>query len=190
MLFLAKWSEIRFSRPSNVPSSIDTISFPCNWISFTFLRPSNKPLSKLRSLFNFSIIFSRLLRSLKTPTGIDINGVEEISTCLRDTKPSKAPGSIDEAAVFMNSTFSSWGLLAKAALGIVFSLLPTKKTSVTPALSVGGISVVDELKTCWFSLRQLGSLSHSGSDHTNNKDRKRMAISPLVILIHYEKKNN
>ncbi len=159
-LFLAKWSITRFSRPSKVPSSIDSISFPCNWSSLTFLRPSNKPFSRLRSLLNFKVISSRLLRSLKTSTGIDINGVLEISICLRSTKPSKAPGSIEVVLVFMNSTFSSLGFSTKAALGIVLIRLSTKKTSVTPCFRTRGISVVVELKTTWLSLGQSVSFSH------------------------------
>lgn len=148
-------------------------------------RPSNKPFSRLRSLLNFRIIFSRLLRSLKTPTGIHVNGVLDISICLRFTKPSKAPGSIDVVVVDSNSTFSSCGFLTKAPLGIVSIWLDKKKNSVTPGLRRLGISVVDELKTSWFSLGQSVSLSHSWfSEASNSKDKIRTMISPLDMLIH------
>lgn len=120
--FFAKLSISRLSRPSKAPSSIISISFICNWSSLTFVRPSNMPLSRVRSLLDFRIILSRLARFVKTPTGIDVKGELEISKSKRFTKPSNAPASTDVRLVPMNSTFSSWELSTKAALGMVLIL--------------------------------------------------------------------
>lgn len=95
ILFLAKWSEIRFTSGSKVPSSMRLISFMCSSSTVMFPTSSNRPLSKYCILFDFKTIFSILVRFLRTPTGTLGNKLPEISISLRFNRPSKAPGSID-----------------------------------------------------------------------------------------------
>lgn len=130
ILFLAKWSEIRFSSGSKVPSSMWLISFPCSSSTVMFPTSSNRPLSKYCILFDFKTIFSILMRFLRTPTGTLGNKLLEISISLRFNRPSKAPGSIDIVLVFMNSTFSSCGCPTKDPFETCGIWPPIKKTFV------------------------------------------------------------
>lgn len=154
-LFLPKFSFSRFTRSSNVWSSMKLISFPCSCRSSNFVRPANKPFSSLTSLLNCILIVSRLMLSLNNPKGTDLRGLLDISTLLSFTKPSKPPTSIVDVFVVMNSTFSSSGVPAKAPLGIVLIWLFTKKTSVTPDFIVWGIAVADAPKTSRFSFSSI-----------------------------------